>query len=100
MELPAACRARVGQRLMLIALVAGIDVHRHERKLDRRALAQDVEDLKQRPAVLPARQPDHDPIAVFDQAVVDDGLGGFLGEACFERRAIAHGTSVTASQGA
>ena len=55
------------------SLVAGVDVDGDERELDRRPLPQHVENLHQRPAVLAARQADHDAIAVLDQAVLDDG---------------------------
>ncbi len=95
MELPAARRARVGERLVLIALVAGVDVDRDERKLHRRALAQDVENLQQRPAVLAAGQSDHDAVAVFNQVEVDDRLGGLLREAGLERCAVCHVGSVS-----
>ena len=47
-------------------------------------LLEHVEDLDQRPAVLAARQPDHDAIAVLDQAVLGDRLGDLLGDARFE----------------
>ena len=63
---------------------------RDERERDRRALAQHVEDLDQRPAVLAAGQPDHDAVAVLDQVVLGDRLGDLLGEARFERRGVAH----------
>ena len=52
--------------LVLVFLVAGVDVDRDQREADRRALPQHVEDLQQRPAVLAARQPDHDAVAVLD----------------------------------
>ena len=94
-KLPAARRTGLGERLVLIALVAGIDVDGDERELDRRALAQDIEDLNQRPAVLAAGQADHHAVAVFDQVEVDDRLGGLLGESRFERRAIGHWVYVT-----
>ena len=71
-------------QVVLVVLVAGVDVDGDEREVDRRALAQDVEDLEQRPAVLAAGQPDHDAIAVLDQAVIDDRLGDLLGDAGFE----------------
>ena len=77
-ELPAARRARLGDLLVLVALVARIDVDGDDREVDRRALPQHVEDLDQRPAVLAARQADHDPVAVFDQVEVGDRLGGLL----------------------
>ena len=77
-------------QLVLVFLVAGVDVDRDEREPDRRALAQDVEHLQQRPAVLAARQPDHDAVAVLDHVVVDDRLGRLLGEARLELAAIRH----------
>ena len=83
----------VGHRLVLVALVAGVDVDGDDREVDRRALAQHVEDLDQRPAVLAARQPDHDAIAVLDEVEVGDGPGRLLGEARFERRAVGHWVS-------
>ena len=76
--------------IVLVFLVAGVDVDRDEREPDRRALAQDVEDLQQRPAVLAARQPDHDAVAVLDHLVVDDRLGRLLREPRLEIAAICH----------
>ena len=76
--------------VVLVVLVAGVDVDGDERERDRRALPQDVEDLQQRPAVLAARQPDHDAVAVLDQVEVDDRLGRLLGDPGFERAAVGH----------
>ena len=70
--------------------VAGVDVDGDDREVDRRALAQHVENLDQRPAVLAARQADHDAVAVLDQAELDDRARRLLGEPRFERRAITH----------
>ena len=88
--LPAARLAGPRDEVVLVFLVAGIDVDGDEREADRRALAQDVEHLQQRPAVLPARQPDHDAVAVLDHLVVDDRLGRLLREARLELAAIRH----------
>ena len=71
--------------VVLVVLVAGVDVDGDEREVDRRALAQDVEDLQQRPAVLAAGQPDHDAVAVLDHLEVDDRLGRLLRDARLER---------------
>jgi hypothetical protein len=79
-----------GHEIVPEVRVAGVDVDRDQREIDRRALAQDVEDLDQRPAVLAAGQSDHDAIAVFDQRMVDDRLGDLFGEPGLERRAVTH----------
>ena len=78
--LPAARLARPRDQVVLVFLVAGVDVDRDEREVDRRALPQHVEDLQERPAVLAARQPDHDAVAVLDHLVVDDGARRVLGQ--------------------
>ena len=82
--------AGLRDQVVAVALVARVDVHGDEREVDRRALLQHVEDLDQRPAVLAARQADHDAVAVLDQVVVDDGLGDLLGDARFERGRVGH----------
>jgi hypothetical protein len=51
-KLPPALLAGGGDLLVLVAFVAGVDVDGDDRKIDRRALLQHVEDLDQRPAVL------------------------------------------------
>jgi hypothetical protein len=89
-ELPPAGGAGLRHRLVLIALVSGVDVHGHERKLNGRALPQHIQDLYQRPAVFPAGQADHDAVAVFNQIEVDDRLRGFLRDARLERGAVRH----------
>ena len=94
--LPAARLAGLRDEIVLVFLVAGIDVDGDEREANGRALAEDVEDLQQRPAVLSARQPDHDAVAVLDHLVVDDRLGRLLGEPRLEIRAIPHATIVSA----
>ena len=76
--------------VVLEVLVARVDVDGDERERDRRALAQVVEHLHQRPAVLAARQADHDAVAVLDQVEVGDRLGRLLGDAGFERAAVGH----------
>ena len=87
---PAALLARAGDDVVLEVLVAGVDVDRDQREPNRRALAQDVEHLQQRPAVLAAGQPDHDPVAVLDQLEVGDRLGGLLGQPRLELASICH----------
>ena len=88
--LPAASLTRARDQIVAVAVVAGIDGDADQRERDRRPLAQDVEDLQQSPAVLAARQSDHDPIAILDQAVFGDGLRDFLGDSRFERRGVTH----------
>ena len=90
--LPAARLARARDEVVLVFLVAGIDVDGDERKAHRCALTHDVEDLKERPAVLAAREADHDAIAVLDHLIVDDGPGRLLREAPFELAAVSHKT--------
>ena len=75
---------------MLEVLVPGVDVHRDKREINRRALAQQVERLHERPAVFAARQPHHYPVAIGDQVEIDDGLGGLLGNPRFEGTAVGH----------
>jgi hypothetical protein len=78
--LPAPFLAGARDDVVLEVLVAGVHVDGHEREPDWRALAEDVEHLQQRPAVLAARQADHDAVAVFDHRVVGNRLGRFPGE--------------------
>ena len=87
---PAASLTRARDQIVAVAVVAGIDGDADQRERDRRALAQDVEDLQESPAVLAARQPDHHPIAILDQVVFGDGLRDFLGDSRFERRGVTH----------
>src|SRR5262249_10490313 len=89
--LPPARLAGLRNDVVLVRLVARVHIHGHERESHRRPLAKDVEHLEKRPAVLAARQPHHDAIAVLDHLVVDDGLRGLLGEARFKLAAICHG---------
>ena len=89
-DVPAPRRARLGDEVVPEPLVAGVDVDRDDREVDRRPLAEDVEHLHQRPAVLAARQPHHDAIAVFDETVFDDRARGLLRDAGLERAAITH----------
>ena len=100
--LPAALGAGLRDHVVLVALVAGVDVDRDEREVDRRAGAELVEDLQQRPAVLAARQADHDAVAVLDQQVIGDGLGRLLGDARFSSStgsAIARSTALKGPAG-
>jgi hypothetical protein len=97
-QLPPARGARLGELVVLVALVAGVDVHRDQREVDRGPLLQDVEDLDERPAVLAARQADHDPIAVLDQTVLGDRLGDLLGDPGFEVRGVGHVAAHSASR--
>ncbi len=96
-QLPAALLARPGDDVVLVVLVAGVDVDRDQREVDRRALAQVVEHLHQRPAVLAARQADHDAVAVLDQVEVDDRLGRLLGDRAL--RAECDTTSLQSTRG-
>ena len=66
--LPAARGAGLVDEVVPEVLVAGVDGDRDEAERDRRALPQHVENLHQRPAVLAARQADHDAVAVLDEA--------------------------------
>ena len=75
---PAARLARARDEIVFVFLVAGVDVDRDRRESHRRTLAQNVEDLKQGPAVLSAGETDHDSVAIFDHAEVDDRLRGSL----------------------
>ena len=88
--LPAAGFAGAGDHVVLVVLVAGVDVDGDQREPDRRALAQHVEDLQQRPAVLAARQTDHHAVAVFEHVVVDDRLGRLLRQPRLELAPISH----------
>ncbi len=87
---PAAGRARARDEIVLVFLVAGVDVHGDERESDRGTLAQHVEHLEQRPAVLAAGQPDHDAVALLEHLVVDDRLGRLFRQARLELAAIGH----------
>jgi hypothetical protein len=91
--LPPAHLARLRDQVVLVFLVAGVHVHRDQREVDRGALAQLVEDLQQRPAVLAAREADHHAIAVFNQVEVGDRPGRLLADARFERGAVRHSQS-------
>ena len=88
--LPLARRARAGDQVVLVFLVAGVDIDRDEREPDRRALAEHVERLQQRPAVLAAREPDHDAVAVLEHVVVDNRPGGLPGDTRLELAAVCH----------
>ncbi len=88
--LPAARHARPRDQIVFVLLVAGIDVHGDERESHGRSLPQHVENLKQRPAVLAARQADHHAVAVLDHRVVDDRLRRFLGDPRLELRPVRH----------
>jgi hypothetical protein len=87
---PAALLARARDDVVLVVLVAGVHVDGYQREPDRCALAQDVEDLQKRPAVLPARETDHDSVAVLDHLVVGDGLGRPLGQPRLDLASIRH----------
>ena len=89
---PAARLAGGRDQVVLVFLVAGVDVHGDERERNRRALPEQVEHLQQRPAVLAARQADHDAVAVLDHLVVDDRLGRLLGEPRLQLTPIRHET--------
>ena len=93
--LPAALLAGARNQVVPVPVVAGVHRDGDERERDRRALAEDVEDVDQRPAVLAARQPDHHAVAILDQVVVGDRLGDLLGQACFERGFVGHGFDST-----
>ncbi len=71
-QFPTARPAGLGDDVVLVVLVAGVDVDGDQAEVDRRALAQHVEDLEQRPAVLAAREADHDAVAVLDESVLGD----------------------------
>ena len=88
--LPAVRLARPGDHLVLVVLVAGIDGDGDEREAERRAPAQDVQHLQERPAVLATGQADHHPISRFDHLVLDDRPRRLLREACFEVGAVRH----------
>ena len=87
---PAARLTRPRDQVVLVLLVAGIDVDRDERERDRRALAEHVEDLEQRPAVLASREADHDAIAVLDHLVIDNRLRCLFRETRFEFALVSH----------
>src|SRR5258705_6829777 len=87
---PPALAARLRDDVVLELLVAGIDVDRDQREVDRRALPELVEDLQERPAVLATRQADHDAVAVFNEVEVLDRFRGLLCDACFEGTAVSH----------
>src|SRR5438105_7830639 len=87
---PAARLTRPRDQVVLVLLVAGIDVDRNERERDRRALAEHVEDLEQRPAVLASREADHDAIAVLDHLVIDNRLRCLFRETRFEFALVSH----------
>jgi hypothetical protein len=75
---------------VLKILVSRVDVHADDREADGRALAEHVEDLNQRPAVLAAGQPHHDAVAVLDQVEVVDRLCDFSGNLGFKVRRVPH----------
>ena len=80
--LPAARLAGSGDDVVLEVLVAGVDVDGDEGKGDGRPLPQFIEDLEERPAVLAARQADHDAVAILDEIEVVDRPGRFLCDLC------------------
>ena len=87
---PPALFAGLRDHPVLEILVAGVDVDRDQREVDRRPLPQVVERLQERPAVLAAREADHDAIAVFNEVEVGNRFRGLLGDAGFERAAVGH----------
>src|SRR5260221_7970238 len=91
---PPARGAGLGDAIVPKVRIARIHIDGDEREVNRRPFAKHVQDLDQRPAVLAARQPDHDAVAVFDQAEFDDRLRGLLGQARFKRRTITHRASL------
>ena len=95
--LPATLAAGVRNDVVLEVFVAGVDVDRDEREIDRSPMAQLVERLYQRPAVLAAREADHDAVAVLNQVEIDDGFGGLPGDTGFERAAVRHSYDIRAS---
>ena len=78
---------------VLKIFVAGVDVDADDRKADRRALAQHVENLDQRPAVLPAGEADHHAVAVFNQVEVVDRFGDFSRHLGFKVCRVPHSLS-------
>jgi len=77
--LPPPLLARLRDEIVAVLVIPGVHRDGDEREGDRRALPEHVENLQQRPAVFAARQPDHDPIAVVDQLVFDDGFRDLFG---------------------
>ena len=77
-------------RAVLEVFVAGIDVDGDDRKTDRGALAQHVQNLDEGPAVFPAGQPHHHAVPVFNQVEVVDRLGDFPRESRFKGRRVTH----------
>jgi hypothetical protein len=96
--LPAAIGAGLGDHVVLVALVAGVDVDGDQGEVDRRAQAQLVEDLQQGPAVLAAREADHDAVAVLDEEVIGDRPRRFLRDTRFQLGSIRHSRSVCLSR--
>jgi hypothetical protein len=89
-QLPPSLVAVFRDDVVLVLLVARIDVHRDQRKVDRRPLPQVVERLHQRPAVLAARETHHHAVAVFNQIEVDDRLRGLFRDAGLKSASLGH----------
>ena len=71
----------VGQHVFRETGLLLVEVHRHQLEAHRRLLLQLQQQVEQGVAVLAARQADHDLVAVFDHAVVGDGLADLPAQA-------------------